>query len=177
MPSQPPLHTAVFAAIDSGALMLTANQRAARTLHSRLCAAHARGGPHCVASAADSPRGRAGRSTLWQQLMLRGVETRVLLSPMQERLLWKKILPPTRAASTLRSPESLATLAADAWSLLARFGALDANGGLSRLRAQFEAALRTPASFSAGRRASSAAAARIFFCLPPNWTPHSLPTS
>jgi probable DNA repair protein len=141
MPSQP-LHTAVFAAIDRGALVLTANQRAARTLH----AAYARRMRSEGQTLWQPPRISTWESwagTLWQQLVLRGAETRVLLSPMQERLLWKKILAADAAASTLRSPESLASLAADAWSLLARFGgfdSLDASGSLSRLRAQFEAA-------------------------------------
>ncbi|HXB62512.1 MAG TPA: PD-(D/E)XK nuclease family protein [Acidobacteriaceae bacterium] len=139
MPSQPPLHTAVFAAMDSGALVLTANQRAARTLHTAY-ARRMRAEGKTLWQPPPISTWESWTSTLWQQLVLRGTETRVLLSPMQERLLWKKILAADAAASTLRSPESLASLAVDAWSLLSRFGGLDANGGLSRLRAQFETA-------------------------------------
>ena len=138
MPSQPPLHTAVFAAIDSGALMLTANQRAARTLHSAY-ARRMRAEGRTVWHPPAILTWESWTETLWQQLMLRGVETRVLLNPMQERLLWKDILAQDAESRTLRSPESLATLAAEAWTLLARYGALDANGGMDRLRAQFQA--------------------------------------
>lgn len=136
---QPPLHTAVFAALGRGALVLTSNQRAARTLHRAYAQQmHAEG--QTVWRQPGIFAWESWTKTLWQQLVLGGVETRVLLTPMQERLLWKKILAEDAAASTLRSPESLALLAADAWSLLARFGGLDASGGLSWLRAQFEAA-------------------------------------
>ncbi len=136
---QAPLHTAVFAALSRSALVLTANQRAARTLH-RAYAQHKRAEGQAVWQQPKIFAWESWTAELWQQLVLRGAETRVLLSPMQERLLWKKILAEDAAASTLRSPESLALLAADAWSLLARFGGLDANTGLNRLRAQFEAA-------------------------------------
>jgi len=139
MPSQPPLHTAVFAALDSSALVLTANQRAARTL-AGVYAQRMRTEGRTVWQLPTILAWESWAETLWQQLVLRGAETRVRLSPMQERLLWKDILAKDAEARTLRSPESLASLAADAWSLLARYNGIDANGGISRLRAQFEAA-------------------------------------
>jgi len=138
MLSQPPLHTAVFAALERNALVLTANQRAARTLHSAY-ARRMRAEGHTVWQPPAILTWEIWTETLWQQLLLRGVETRVLLNPMQERLLWKDILAQDALARTLRSPESLATLAADAWTLLARYGGLDANGGMDWLRAQFQA--------------------------------------
>ncbi|HEY0307713.1 MAG TPA: PD-(D/E)XK nuclease family protein [Acidobacteriaceae bacterium] len=133
----PPLHTAVFAALDRGALVLTANQRAARTLHGAYAQRmRAEGKP--LWQPPTIAAWESWTSEQWQQLVLRGAETRMLLTPRQERLLWSRILTKDAESRTLRSPQSLAQLASDAWSLLARFGGL--RGGLGPIRAQFEAA-------------------------------------
>jgi probable DNA repair protein len=139
MPPQPPLHTAVLSALRSGTLVLTANQRAARTLHTAY-AHNMRAEGKTLWPPPNISTWENWTTTLWQQLVLRGAETRLLLAPLQERLLWKKILAEDAASSTLRSPDSLASLAANAWSLLAQYNGLDASGTLSPLRAQFEAA-------------------------------------
>jgi probable DNA repair protein len=139
MPSQPPLHTAVFAELDRGTLVLTTNQRAAHTLHG-VYAQRMRAEGRTSWQPPPIFAWESWIGTLWQQLLLSDAETRILLSPMQERLLWVKILAEDAASRTLRSPASLSTLASDAWKLLAQYGGLDANGGLGRLRVQFEAA-------------------------------------
>jgi probable DNA repair protein len=132
-----PLHAAVFAALDSGALVLTANQRAARTLQNAWGQRMKTEG-HALWQPPNIAVWENWASAQWQHLVLHGAETRVLLTPIQERLIWLQILTIDAASRTLRSPQSLAELAADAWRLLARFGGL--RGGIGAIRSQFEAA-------------------------------------
>jgi len=119
----PVLQAAIPSAIHSGQTILTATQRAARTLR----------------QAFDATQKAAGRalwnpppvfaldtwlSTLHHQLIIDGHETRLLLNPSQQHTLWRGIIAADPAVSGLRSPsassgvDALAEMAAEAWALL-----------------------------------------------------------
>ncbi len=54
---------------------------------------------------------------LWSEAVVSGVETRLLLNQAQEHSLWLEAIATTAGESTLTSSDSLATLAAEAWTL------------------------------------------------------------
>ena len=104
-----------------GAFVLTANQRAARTLRQSY----------------DQQQNAAGASTwapasilawetwthaLWRQLVLSGHATALLLNRTQELALWRSIIAADLDLRTLRQPEALASLAAQAWRTLHSHG-------------------------------------------------------
>jgi len=117
----------VIEALDDDAIVLTANQRAARTLH----------------HAFDLHQHRLGRSfweppailawdawleSLWYQLLLDGhapdlLNPTLLLNSTQERTLWRAIVTADDTTASLRPIDSLAQTAADAWRLLHDYSA------------------------------------------------------
>ncbi len=112
-----PLASAILAAIDRHATILTPNQRSARTLH-RAFELHQRAlgrtqwtPPAIFALDTWLP-------TLWHRLIVTGAESHVLLNPAQEHALWRAIIASDREVSGLRSPDVLADLAARAFQLL-----------------------------------------------------------
>ena len=107
----------ILAAIDRGATILTANQRAARTLHwvyatEQQAAGRNRWTPPAI-FALDT-----WFKTLWQQLLVVGAADRILLSPTQQHVLWRDLIAADREVSGLRNADTLAELAARAWHLL-----------------------------------------------------------
>jgi probable DNA repair protein len=109
-------------ALDRGATVLTANQRAARTLR----------------RAFDLDQRASGRAhwqppsilawdtwlaSLWHRLLLEGHAAELLLNSTQEHTLWRTIIAADSATNSLRPVDSLATTAADAWLLLHNFRA------------------------------------------------------
>jgi probable DNA repair protein len=60
---------------------------------------------------------------LWQNLILAGHETRLLLNPTQEHTLWREVISAT-PTTTLTSPDALAELARSAFALAAVYNAL-----------------------------------------------------
>jgi probable DNA repair protein len=59
----------------------------------------------------------------WQDLILSGHETRLLLNPVQEHTLWREVISAT-PTPTLTSPDALAELARSAFALAADYNAL-----------------------------------------------------
>ncbi len=121
------LPSEISEALARGATVLTSNQRAARTLRQQ----------------ADFDRHAAGLTTweppailawdtwmasLWRDLLLEGKATELLLNPAQEHTLWLGIIAADPEWRSLLPPDSLAELAADAWSRLW------SHGGEDRLR-------------------------------------------
>ena len=107
----------IAAAIARGATILTANQRAARTLHrayasKQQAAGHKRWTPPAI-FALDT-----WLKTLWHRLLVTGAADKILLNPAQQHALWRDLIAADREVSGLRSPDSLAELAARAWHLL-----------------------------------------------------------
>jgi ATP-dependent helicase/nuclease subunit B len=114
-------------ALERGAVVVTGNQRAARTLrhaYDRLC--RARGltswRPPLIMA------WEAWTSRLWQQLILEGHATAVLLNRSQEHAIWRAVVSADSEVNALRNADSLARMAADAWRLLCQ------HNGRERLR-------------------------------------------
>lgn len=122
------LPPSVVEVLDRGATLVTANQRAAHRLH-YLFDLHHRSSRTPTWQPAKIFSWETWISTLWQKLLTTGRTTELLLNRSQEHILWRKIISsdPT-LPDTLRSPDSLADLAAKTWKLLAL------HRGLERLR-------------------------------------------
>ena len=111
----------IYQALERGWTVLTANQRAARTLHhgydlhQRALGLTHWGPPAILAW-------DAWLASLWHRLLLDGQVTELLLNPTQEQTLWRAIIAedsaPDGAAESLRPIDALAELAAEAWLLL-----------------------------------------------------------
>lgn len=122
------LPPSIVDALDRGLTVITANQRAARTLKNAFDRRKREAGLGSWQMVAIFPW-ETWVTHLWNQLLIRGKVAEVLLNPAQEHALWRNIivadssLPPS-----LRTFDSLAELAASAWRLLAQ------HNGLERLR-------------------------------------------
>jgi ATP-dependent helicase/nuclease subunit B len=107
--------------LDRGGVILTANARAARALHLRY--AESRQSEHRTAW--PTPQILDLHSWLmeqWQSLLMTGTEDRLLLSDLQERALWERLIAPKIEKLSLIEPARLAALAQDAYSLLTIYG-------------------------------------------------------
>ncbi len=109
--------------LDRGGVILTANARAARALHLRY--AEDKQAEHAIAW--PTPQILDLHSWLteqWNALLLTGTEDRLLLNHVQEHALWQRIIRPLIANFSLIEPARMATLAQQAYSLLAAYSAL-----------------------------------------------------
>jgi len=107
----------VTEALDNAAIVLTANQRAARTLHHAFdLHQHTLGRSYWEPPAILS--WDAWLASLWRQFLLDGNTAELLLNSTQERILWRAIIAADTAAASLRPVEALAQTAAEAWRLL-----------------------------------------------------------
>jgi probable DNA repair protein len=121
MESSAELPRQIQQALERGWTVLTANQRAARTLHHGFdLDQRARGLTHWEPPAILA--WDAWLTSLWHRLLLDGHASELLLSPTQEHTLWRAIIAADSAADSaalsLRPIDSLAELAAEAWLLL-----------------------------------------------------------
>ena len=115
------LPAAMRTLLDRGGVILTANARAARALHLRY--AESRQAEHAIAW--PTPQILDLHSWLteqWQSLLMTGTEDRLLLSDLQERALWERLIAPKTEKLSLIEPARLAALAQDAYSLLTIYG-------------------------------------------------------
>lgn len=129
MDEVPSLLAAVTQAIARGATVITANQRAARTLRHRIDRQHQASG---LAYWQPAPilTWEAWLETLWRRVVLTGADTRPLLTATQQHRLWCSILESDtdRAWSSLQTTDALARLASEAWDRLSAYN------GLAQLR-------------------------------------------
>lgn len=117
MELRPQLPPEIHEALARGACVVTANQRAARTLRHLYDQQQHVAGVSTWAPASILAWETWTRS-LWHQLVLSGEATALLLNRTQELALWRAVIASDLDLRTLRQPETLATLAADAWSTL-----------------------------------------------------------
>jgi ATP-dependent helicase/nuclease subunit B len=112
------LPQAIAAAISRGATLLTPNQRAARAIRRAYDAERHASGQRLWTPAQVLPL-ESWLAAEWHQRLLNGAESRVLLNASQQHLLWREIiLSDAEARTSPRSADSLAELAARAWTLL-----------------------------------------------------------
>ena len=107
-------------ALDRGAVVVTGNQRAARTLRRGFDERNRDLGLKSWAPATvlawDS-----WIAALWRELLIEGHATELLLNRMQEHEVWRTILDADDELASLRTVNSLAEMAAETWQLLSSY--------------------------------------------------------
>ncbi|WP_198152181.1 PD-(D/E)XK nuclease family protein [Granulicella tundricola] len=117
MQSVTTLPPVIAEAISRGVTILTPGQRAARTL--RLAYdLHQRASGIPTWTPPEIHPLDSWLTTLWHRLTVTGQADRLLLNPTQEHVLWRQIITSDPEVSGLRSPDSLASMAASAWRTL-----------------------------------------------------------
>lgn len=116
-----PLPMEVADALARGAIVLTANQRAARTLRQAYdVAARERG--ESLWQAPSIFAFDSWLAMLWTELLVSGAEDRLLLNRSQEHQIWRSILAEDQELTGLQTLDSLALLSAEAWKRLWLYG-------------------------------------------------------
>jgi ATP-dependent helicase/nuclease subunit B len=117
----------IVQALEQGATVVTGNQRAARTLRVAFDRRN-----RALGLTAWSPPAimawDAWTAELWRGLLIEGHTTKMLLNQTQEHAVWREILTADGELRSLRTVDSLAEMAAEAWSLL------HSHNGQERLR-------------------------------------------
>lgn len=104
-------------ALTAGWTVITANQRAARTLRRGYDREQQAAGRTGWASA-QVFGWETWTAMLWRRLVVEGQDTRLLLSGVQEHAVWVEAIGADAGGTSLRTTDSLAELAARAWRLL-----------------------------------------------------------
>jgi ATP-dependent helicase/nuclease subunit B len=110
----------VAEALEHGVTVVTGNQRAARTLRREFDRRNRRLGfeswhPPAVLA------WDAWTASLWHALLIDGHASQLLLNQTQEHTVWQEILSADGELTSLRTIDSLAEMAAQAWSLLCSY--------------------------------------------------------
>src|SRR6185312_13598077 len=109
-------------ALAQGWTVLTGNQRAARTLRNEFDTLQRILG-HTFWQPPDILAWDTWLAALWHRLLLDGHASQLLLSATQEHAQWRTVIAADADVSTLRTLDSLAELAASAWSRLHHYRA------------------------------------------------------
>ncbi len=115
-------------ALERGAIVVTGNQRAARALRRGFDQRNRERGLASWAPA-QVMAWDAWMAALWHGLLIEGHATQMLLNRTQEHAVWRTILEADKELASLRTVDSLAEMAGEAWRLVCRFE------GQRRLRA------------------------------------------
>jgi probable DNA repair protein len=118
----------IATALERGATVVTGNQRAARTLRREFDRRQRAQGLESWRPAAVLAWD-TWTAGLWHQMLLEGNATLLLLNRTQEHAVWRAVLEADDELASLRSVDSLAEMAAEAWRLLCRY---DGQGQLRR---------------------------------------------
>jgi ATP-dependent helicase/nuclease subunit B len=117
----------IVAALERGATVVTGNQRAARTLR-RMADERNRKSGLASWKPAAVVAWDTWLASLWRELMIKGHVSQTLLNRFQEHAVWRTVLEADADLASLRTVDSLAEMAAEAWSLLCSYN------GVRRLR-------------------------------------------
>ena len=107
-------------ALERGAIVVTGNQRAARALRRGLDQRNRELGPTSWAPAAVMAWD-AWMAALWRGLVVEGHAAQLLLNRTQEHVVWRTILEADEELASLRTVDSLAEMAAEAWRLVSSY--------------------------------------------------------
>ncbi len=112
----------IVEALERGAIVVTANQRAARTLHrgfdQRNRALGLKSWQPPMILAWD-----VWMAALWHGLLVEGHVAQMLLNQTQEHVVWRTVLEADEELASLRTVDSLAAMAAEAWRLICSYDA------------------------------------------------------
>jgi len=106
--------------LEHGGTVVTGNARAARALAREYAEAQRAAGK----TAWQTPQihdWESWLSILWNQRLLNAEHSPLLLSPLQERAVWKRIILAEAPNDQAKAAESIAKLAAEAWKLLSAY--------------------------------------------------------
>jgi ATP-dependent helicase/nuclease subunit B len=106
--------------LERGATVVTGNQRTARALRRGWDRRNRRLGLASW-SPATVLAWDSWVAALWRGLVIEGHNTRLLLNPTQEHAVWRTILETDKELASLRSVDSLAEMAAEAWRLISSY--------------------------------------------------------
>ena len=115
-----PLARTIADALRRGATIVAASARAARALHLRF-AEEQRDHGHTVWATPSILDWDSWLRGLWRDHAFAAPDAATLLTPLQERILWKRAQ--RDDAGLVISPDSMATLAMEAWALLSKYKA------------------------------------------------------
>jgi ATP-dependent helicase/nuclease subunit B len=107
-------------ALGQGAIVVTGNERAARALRRGWDQRNRAVGLASWAPAA-ARSWDSWTAALWRELVIAGNATQMLLNRTQEHAVWRTILEADEELASLRSVDSLAEMAAEAWRLLSNY--------------------------------------------------------
>ena len=103
--------------LERGALVVTGNERTARTLR-RAWDQRQRGRGLERWEPAEALSWESWTRALWRSLLLSGHASALLLNPLQEQRIWREVLLADGSLQHLHDPEALATMAATGWQRL-----------------------------------------------------------
>jgi ATP-dependent helicase/nuclease subunit B len=109
-------------ALERGATVVTGNQRAARALRRGFDQRNRQRGLASWAPPAVLAWD-AWTAALWRRLLIEGHVTQMLLNRTQEHAVWRTVLEEDTELASLRTVDSLAEMAAEAWQLVCRYEA------------------------------------------------------
>jgi probable DNA repair protein len=112
----------ILALLHDGTTLLLPNARAARDLRSAFDAQQ-RALQRTTWKPASALSWQQWTTSLWSELIVSGLETRLLLNAAQEHALWVEVIADDPDHNSLASADSLATLARSAWQLAAAHNA------------------------------------------------------
>ncbi|WP_158945535.1 PD-(D/E)XK nuclease family protein [Granulicella sp. S190] len=111
------LQGGIAQALEQGAVVVTGNQRAARTLR-RGWDQRNRDLGHATWTPAAVLPWDAWLTSLWQRLVVEGHVAQMILNRTQEQVVWQTVLEADEELASLRGVDSLAAMAAEAWRLI-----------------------------------------------------------
>ena len=117
----------ILEALERGAIVITGNQRAARTLRRDLDRRNRERGLRSW-QPASVMAWESWTAALWRRLLVNGRSNQLLLNRSQEHAVWQTILEADEELASLKTVDSLAEMAAEAWRLVCSYD------GLRRLR-------------------------------------------
>src|ERR1700761_7202053 len=120
----------IVEALEQGAVIVTGNQRTARSLRRGWDRRNRELGLSSWAPAAVISWD-AWLASIWHRLLIEGLVSEMILNRSQEHVVWRKILEADDELASLRSVDSLAMMAAEAWRVLSTYEGRSRLGGAS----------------------------------------------
>lgn len=122
------LRQGVREALERGAVVVTANERAARGVRRGWDKWRLEGGAERWEPAAVMTWS-AWTASLWRDLLLAGRVQELLLNPFQEHMVWRSVLESDPDATGLRCLDGMAAMAAETWARMCAYSGVETRRG------------------------------------------------